>query len=245
MVGGGNPPRPGEVSLAHNGVLFLDELTEFDRRTLDMLREPLETGHITISRAGNQAHFPAACQLVSAMNPCPCGYAGDPSGRCRCTESIVQRYQAKLSGPLLDRIDMRMTLTALTPQELLAGKARGVPRGSRHSARSANDRTHDGERDRRECSAAVRARVLAARRRQWSRQGCANAQLDATQLDEHCQLDESGRTLLGRAMHRFQWSARGHHRVLRLARTIADLDGATMPQANHVAEAVQYRKTGD
>jgi magnesium chelatase family protein len=245
LVGGGNPPRPGEVSLAHNGVLFLDELTEFDRRTLDMLREPLETGHITISRAGNQALFPAACQLVSAMNPCPCGYAGDPSGRCRCTESVVQRYQAKLSGPLLDRIDMRMTLAALTPQELLAGKAGGSLGGRHRDRRGANASTPDDGHDPREGSTAVRARVLAARRRQWARQGCANARLDAAQLGRHCQLDASGRALLGRAMQRFQWSARGHHRVLRLARTIADLDGAAMPEANHVAEAVQYRKTGD
>ncbi|MCP1117204.1 YifB family Mg chelatase-like AAA ATPase [Robbsia andropogonis] len=238
LVGGGNPPRPGEVSLAHNGVLFLDELTEFDRRTLDMLREPLETGHITISRAGKQAHFPAACQLVSAMNPCPCGYAGDPSGRCRCSEAIVQRYQARISGPLLDRIDIRLTLAALTPMELMSGNSAPRHAGTRTSA-------VERQRPRGECSANVRARVQAARHRQTTRQGCANAMLDARQLAQHCRLDDASRDLLARAMQRFGWSARGHHRVLRLARTIADLDNSDLPTTQHVAEAIQYRKAED
>lgn len=276
LVGGGNPPRPGEVSLAHNGVLFLDELTEFDRRTLDMLREPLETGHITISRAGNQAHFPAACQLVSAMNPCPCGYAGDPSGRCRCTEAIVQRYQARVSGPLLDRIDMRLTLAALTPIELMSGsvaaerakptgrssgQSRGRGRGGAGDVEGSNA-TRLTPRDdpsgradtitqrsrvpaRGECSADVRARVRSARARQIARQNCPNAMLDSRQMARHCRLDAGSQDLLVRAMQRFNWSARGHHRVLRLARTIADLDNSDLLLIHHVAEAIQYRKVGD
>ncbi|MCY0387134.1 YifB family Mg chelatase-like AAA ATPase [Robbsia sp. Bb-Pol-6] len=222
LVGGGNPPRPGEVTLAHHGVLFLDELPEFERRTLEMLREPLETGAITVSRAGCQAEFPAACQLVAAMNPCPCGWAGDPSGRCRCAPDAAVRYRNKLSGPLLDRIDIQLELAALTPGELAASATR--------------------ERAPCESSAAVRERVIRARRRQHLRQQRPNAAIGATRVDQVCALDDAMRGLLDQAARRFGWSARSHYRVLRVARTIADLADADQVAAPHLAEAIGYRR---
>lgn len=217
LVGGGGTPRPGEISLAHHGVLFLDEIAEYPRSVLDVLRQPMESGHIVISRAARQAEFPARFQLVAAMNPCPCGFHADPSGRCRCTPELVKRYQQRLSGPLLDRIDMQLQVAALTPTEL------GAP-------------------GRGESSDAIAARVAAAAERQWQRQGMSNSQLGGSAVDRYCEPGADGAQLLQQAMVRLQWSARAYHRVLRLARTIADLAGAPAIQAAHVAEAIQYRR---
>lgn len=217
LVGGGGDPRPGEISLAHHGVLFLDELPEFERRVLEVLREPLESGRITISRAARQAEFPARFQFVAAMNPCPCGYQGHPTRACRCTPDQVQRYQSRLSGPLLDRIDLQIEVPAQSQQETLDG-----PPG--------------------EDSAAIRARVLTARARQLERQGKPNGELAGQQIDRHCPLDEQAQGLLRAAMARLGWSARSYFRVLKVARTIADLGGADVIGAAHAAEAVQYRR---
>jgi magnesium chelatase family protein len=217
LVGGGGNPRPGEISLAHNGVLFLDELPEFSRQALEVLREPLEAGRITISRAARQADFPARFQLVAAMNPCPCGYLGHPSGRCRCTPEQVSRYRGRLSGPLLDRIDLHVEVPALPEHDLI-----DAPPG--------------------ESSAVVRERVIAARDRQLARQGKANAALGNTEIDAWCQLDAAGTALLRQAIARLNLSARAYHRVLKLARTLADLAGEARIATPHVAEAVQYRR---
>ena len=217
LVGGGGVPRPGEISLAHHGVLFLDELPEFERRVLEALREPLENGRIHIARAAHRAEFPARFQLVAAMNPCPCGYHGAPSGRCRCTPDQVARYRGKLSGPLLDRIDLQIEVPALGAEEL-----QGAPSG--------------------EASAAVRARVIAARARQQARQGKSNALLAPREVEAHCTPDAAGAALLRQAMGRLGLSARAYHRVLRVARSIADLAGSVPVTATHVAEAVQYRR---
>ncbi|MFM0069819.1 YifB family Mg chelatase-like AAA ATPase [Paraburkholderia sediminicola] len=219
LVGGRNPPQPGEITLAHLGVLFLDELPEFDRHVLETLREPLEAGRITISRAALQADFPAACQLIAAMNPCPCGWRGDPNGRCRCTPEIAARYLRKLSGPLLDRIDIQLEIPALTPAEL--------------SARS----TTTGE-----SSAAIALRVNAARERQLARQGKTNRELGGREVDEVCRPGAEGEALLRQAGERFGWSARAYYRVLKVARTIADLAGTAMPSAAQIGEAIQYRR---
>ena len=217
LVGGGGVPRPGEISLAHRGVLFLDELPEFDRRVLEALREPMESGRIHISRAARQADFPAEFQLIAAMNPCPCGHHGDPRGKCRCTPDQVSRYRSKLSGPLLDRIDLQIEVPALPPEAL-----QGAPDG--------------------ESSAAVRARVTAARNRQLLRQNKANARLEPREIDSHCRPDDAGATLLKSAVTRLNLSARAYHRVLRVARSIADLAGDDAILATHVAEAIQYRR---
>ncbi|MCX9156235.1 YifB family Mg chelatase-like AAA ATPase [Niveibacterium sp. 24ML] len=217
LVGGGASPRPGEISLAHHGVLFLDELPEFDRRVLESLREPLETGHITVSRSARRADFPARFQLVAAMNPCPCGHHGDASGRCRCTPDQVARYRGRLSGPLLDRIDMVMEVAAVPAADLQAA-APG------------------------EASAAVRQRVEAADAVQQARQGKPNAALEAAAVERFCTPDEAGARLLASAIARLGLSARGTHRLLRVARTIADLAGAEGLGVSHVAEAVQLRR---
>jgi len=218
LVGGGSGPRPGEVSLAHQGVLFLDELPEFPRHTLDALREPLESGEITISRAARQATFPARVQLVAAMNPCPCGHAGASTGRCRCSAPQILRYQQSVSGPLLDRIDLRVQVEPV-PLHELAG------------------------RDLTECSATVRARVAQATQRQMSRQGCANALLDSRGVERHCRTEPDALRLLHEAARRLGWSGRAYHRVLRVARTIADLAGIGPIGTAHLAEAIQYRQT--
>jgi magnesium chelatase family protein len=217
LVGGGGTPRPGEISLAHRGVLFLDELPEFDRRVLEVLREPLESGQITISRAARQADFPARFQLVAAMNPCPCGYLGHHSNKCQCTSDAIARYQGKISGPLLDRIDMQIQVSAL-PHEDLMKQADGEP------------------------SAAIAQRVGQAYERQVARQGKANHGLNATEIDAHCKPDAAGEQLLRSAMTRLNWSARAYHRVLKVARTIADLAGSDAIRQPHVAEAIQYRR---
>lgn len=216
MVGGGSFPRPGEITLAHEGVLFLDELPEFDRKVLEVLREPLESGQVVISRAARQVSFPAAFQLVAAMNPCPCGYQGDPQGRCRCTPDQVARYRGKLSGPLLDRIDLHIEVPALPLSELQQAKPG-------------------------EDSATVRARVLQARQRQLDRQPFLNKALGGSALDNACALDDNSRRWLEGALTRLRLSARAFHRVLRVARTIADLDGAVSVSNAHLAEALSYR----
>jgi magnesium chelatase family protein len=219
LVGGGSNPRPGEISLAHLGALFLDELPEHDRRVLEVLREPIETGHIVISRAARQAQFPARFQLIAAMNPCPCGYHGDGSGRCCCTSEQVQRYRARVSGPLLDRIDMHIEVPRL-PNELL----RAGPDG------------------RAEPSAQVRGRVEAARSRQMERAGKPNAELSGGELDRVCRLADADARMLEQATERLGLSARAYHRILKVARTIADLTGAEEIATAHLAEAIAYRR---
>jgi magnesium chelatase family protein len=218
LVGGGSDPRPGEISLAHHGVLFLDELPEFDRKVLEVLREPLENRRIVISRAARQAEFPAAFQLVAAMNPCPCGYRGHPNGRCRCTPDQVARYQGKLSGPLLDRIDLIIEVPAVTQNELAAPSTG-------------------------ESSAQVRERVASARQRQETRQQIENARLGPKVLDDVAVLDDACHKLMSTAMQKLDLSARAYHRILRVARTIADLAGSEAIALPHLAEAIQYRRS--
>ncbi|SMC20998.1 magnesium chelatase family protein [Andreprevotia lacus DSM 23236] len=217
LVGGGAVPQPGEISLAHHGVLFLDELTEFDRRVLEVLREPLETGSILISRAARAVEFPARFQLVAAMNPCPCGYLGHHGKPCRCTPDQVARYRGKLSGPFLDRIDLLVEVPALPDTALLAA-ADGEP------------------------SPTVRARAIAAHGRALARQQKPNAALGSADIDLHCQPDDAGRLLLQNALNKLGLSARAYHRVLKVARTIADLAGSSTILSRHIAEAIQYRR---
>jgi len=217
LVGGGNPPRPGEISLAHQGVLFLDELPEFDRKVLETLREPLESGRIHIARAARHAEFPAEFQLVAAMNPCPCGFHGHGNGKCRCTPDQIARYRGKLSGPFLDRIDLLIEVPAL-PADALSGRASG------------------------ERSADVRQRVEPALARQQTRQDKPNARLSASEVEVHCIPDEAGAALLKQAISRLDLSARAWHRILKVARTIADLAASDTIRAPHIAEAIQYRR---
>jgi magnesium chelatase family protein len=218
LVGGGSHPRPGEISLAHNGVLFLDELPEFDRRVLEVLREPLETGTITVSRAARQSEFPARFQLLAAMNPCPCGHLGDPSGKCRCTTEQVQRYRARISGPLMDRLDLHVEVPRLPAETLRIENAAA------------------------ESSATVIGRVCRARERQIGRQGKSNSRLGNIEVDRHCTPDAQGLMVLERAMHRFALSARAYHRILKVARTIADLESAAAVTVVHVSEAIGLRR---
>ncbi len=218
MVGGGSHANPGEVSLAHNGVLFLDELPEFDRRVLEAMREPLESGHITVARAARHIDYPARFQLLAAMNPCPCGYFGHPILECRCTPDMVSRYQDRISGPLLDRIDMRVEVAALSPEEIVA-----MPDGepTRYAAE----------------------RVGRARTRSVSRQGKSNDDLSSSEIERICKPEGAVRQLLHAASTRLGWSARAYHRVLKVARTIADLEGVDSLESHHVAEAIQYRRS--
>ena len=217
LVGGGSPPRPGEISLAHHGVLFLDELPEFPRAALEALREPLETGTITISRAARRSEFPARFQMIGAMNPCPCGYLGSTQKACRCTPDQVARYHGKLSGPLVDRIDLHVEVPALASSDLLQ-----APPG--------------------ESTSSIRERCTAARARAVARQGKANHALQGKEIDDHLVLDDAAAKFLNVAAARLGWSARSTHRALKVARTIADLACARMTQVTHVAEAMQYRR---
>ncbi|TKR30331.1 ATP-dependent protease [Luteimonas gilva] len=218
LVGGGAQPRPGEISLAHHGVLFLDELPEWDRRALEVLREPLESGVVTISRAARQNEFPARFQLIAAMNPCPCGWAGDPSGRCRCSGEAVRRYRARISGPLMDRIDLHVEVPRLPPSDLRPDAAPG------------------------ENSATVRERVAHTRGVQQARCGKANAQLTQAEMAECCRLDARDQRLLERAIESLQLSARSMHRILRVARTVADMAGSEAIRTAHLTEALGYRR---
>lgn len=216
LVGGGSSPKPGEITLANRGVLFLDEIPEFDRKVLEVLRQPIENKEIVISRANSQVRFPANFQLVAAMNPCPCGYYGDKSGRCQCRPEQIKRYQEKLSGPLLDRIDLHITVPALPASDLQSAQ-----RG--------------------ESSAVVRERVIQAYQRQQARQGKANNELSPSELDQFAPLGDAESRILAMAQSRLNLSARGYHRVLRVARTIADLAGSEAIQTPHLTEALSYR----
>ena len=217
LVGGGSPPMPGEISLAHHGVLFLDELPEFDRRVLEALRQPLEAGTITVSRAARQVDFPARFQLIAAMNPCPCGYYGHRSIACRCTPDLVSRYQDRISGPLLDRIDMRAEVSSFSEDELTE--------------------MADGEPTR-----YVAERVRKAYNRAISRQGKSNDQLVGGELEAVCRIDGAVKSLLHAAAVRLGWSMRAYHRVLKVSRTVADLAAVDDIATQHVAEAIQYRR---
>ena len=219
MVGGGNPPAPGEISLAHNGVLFLDELPEFNRRSLEVLRQPLEEGQVTISRALTSTTFPAGFVLVAAMNPCPCGYLGDARHACKCGPPQVERYMGKVSGPLLDRIDLHVEVPAV-PFEELSAAADGTP------------------------SAQMRAQVSAVRQAQRERFGDErglNGRMNSREVRRHCRLDPEGKGLLQAAMQELGLSARAHDRILRVARTVADLGGSPEVRAAHLVEAIGYR----
>lgn len=219
LVGGGGQPRPGEISLAHHGVLFLDELPEFERRVLEVLREPLESGCIVISRAAQQTEFPARFQLIAAMNPCPCGYLGDGKGRCRCTLEQVQRYRARISGPLLDRIDIHIEIPSV-PLNLL--------------------RVHREEVV--ETSYQIQARVEAARTRQLSRSGQPNNGLNSQEVERVCRLSDKDYRLLDQALAQLGLSARAYHRILKVARTVADLEASETIRTPHLSEAISYRR---
>ncbi len=217
LVGGGSYPKPGEISLAHNGVLFLDELPEFQRHVLEVLREPMESGEIMISRANQQINFPANFQLVAAMNPCPCGYYGDTDEACRCTPDQIRRYRIKISGPLLDRIDIQLNVNRIATNTM------------------SQSSTHI------ESSEPVRQRVVLARNKQLQRTGKNNAALTNRELEKYCELKPDNQQLLEQAVTRLKLSPRAYHRVLRVARTIADMEGSTTIEANHLMEAISYR----
>lgn len=219
MVGGGSVPKPGEISLAHNGVLFLDELPEFNRQVLEVLREPLESGSISISRAAGKIEYPAKFQLIAAMNPCPCGYLGDSSGRCHCTSEQVKRYQNKISGPLLDRFDMQLNVPRIAIREQF------------------NDSAPQAEKSR---DIAIRVRI--ARQLQHQRSQKHNAALNSGDLRKHCRLSDMARELLLSSIDKLQLSSRAHDKILRVARTIADLDEVSNIDVKHIAEAINYRK---
>ncbi len=219
LVGGGSNPKPGEISLAHEGVLFLDELPEFPRHVLEALRQPLESGEVHVSRAQQQVIFPANFQLVAAMNPCPCGYYGDGTAKCHCTEDQVNKYQMKISGPLLDRIDMVLDVPPLPKELLLSQQNEGV-----------------------ENSETIRARVLDCYNRQLQRQGKLNDQLDTDEVDKLIVLNAENKQLLESVIDKLQLSARAYHRILKVARTIADLDHAQAVDQQHLIEAIGYRR---
>jgi len=220
LLGGGSNPGPGEVSLAHHGVLFLDELPEFRRNTLEVMRQPLEDGHVTISRAAGSLTFPASFMLVAALNPCPCGYYGDRKRECRCSPGQIERYRQRISGPLLDRIDLHVEVPLVDYREL-SSSASGEP------------------------SAKIRERILEARERQARRfRGSptrTNATMGPRQVGEHCRLDTESASYLEQAMETLNFSARAHDRILKVARTLADLDGSDALASRHVLEAIQYR----
>ncbi len=218
LVGGSSNPKPGEISLAHQGILFLDELPEFDRKVLEVLREPLETGRITISRAARQADFPARFQLIAAMNPCPCGYLGDISDRCHCTSEQISRYRNKISGPLLDRIDMHVEVPRVPHEMLRTGAAK-----------------------KEEGSAEIRKRVISARKKALSRCGKTNNLLSVQEIQKFCQIDDQGHDLLEQVMDKFGLSHRAYHRILKLSRTIADLAASEKIEVSHLSEAINYR----
>ncbi len=218
LVGGGSPPKPGEISLAHHGTLFLDELPEFDRRVLEVLREPLESGEITISRASYQTNFPARFQLIAAMNPCPCGYLGHPNARCHCTSEQVSRYRARISGPLLDRIDMHVEVPAIKHQNL----------------NTSNQQPEDSQ--------TIRRRVIAASDIQMKRQGCLNSRLEGDDLNEICALNPQSRSVLEQSSEKLGLSARAFQRIRKVARTIADLGQSENIELNHLTEAIGFRR---
>jgi magnesium chelatase family protein len=220
-VGGGAQAAPGEISLAHRGVLFLDELAEFDRRTLEALREPLETGVIAVSRIAMQTEYPAEFQLVAAMNPCPCGYRGDPGGRCKCTPGRLAQYRARVSGPLLDRIDLRVEVLVPAQHELMTRVASG------------------------DSTAQAAAKVLSARRLQLARAGKLNSRLTVRELNSYCRLDAAGERVFWLSQARLGPSARSLHHTLRVARTIADLESSDAIREHHVAEALQLKRAFD
>ena len=217
LIGGGRVPRPGEISLAHNGVLFLDELPEFDRRALEALREPLELGQVTVARAAAVVIYPAELQLVAAMNPCPCGYDGDPRIECRCTPERIHRYRGRVSGPLAERIDIHLEM----PRQAFDFAGSGAAQE--------------------ESSAVVAARVKRFRDHQIRRQGRLNAALQGSDINRHCALSDDARTLLTTAGEQLAMSARGYHKVIKLARTLADMDNARTLATSHVAEAIGFR----
>lgn len=218
LVGGGSPPKPGEISLAHHGVLFLDELPEFSRQTLETLREPLESGHITIARAAHHAQYPAQFQLICAMNPCPCGHFGNPTEQCRCSPVQIRNYRHRLSGPFLDRIDLHLEVPVLK-KEILMNTT--LPP---------------------ESSETIRKRVILARKYQQERQGKNNARLDVKLLEKYCVLGQKETQLVDAAIQRLKLSARAYHRVLRIARTLADLDNSENIAVKHLSEAFSYRE---
>tara|TARA_R110002072_G_scaffold1369_6_gene11306 strand:+ start:60817 stop:62322 length:1506 start_codon:yes stop_codon:yes gene_type:complete len=220
LVGGGNPPLPGEISLAHHGVLFLDELPEFSRHVLEVLREPLESGSIVISRANHQVTYPARFQMVSAMNPCPCGYYGDEAGRCNCRSDQIERYKSKISGPLLDRIDLHVQVPPL-------------PRGALSKSAQDSDTEH---------WLAVE-QISDARKLMLRKRGKLNAHLSGKESEKFCQLEKSERRMLDNAMQKLGLSARGYFKVLKVARTLADLSGEEKLGAPHLAEALAFRRT--
>lgn len=228
LVGGGVPPRPGEISLAHHGILFLDELPEFPRMALEALREPLESGHISIARATTRAQYPAKFQLIAAMNPCPCGYLGSTQKACRCSPEQINRYQGKLSGPLLDRIDLHIEVSAMSADDLLSPKQKEL------EIKSGQKRN--------ETSLEVQQRCAQAREIAQQRQGKPNSALQGKELEEQMNLSNEARLFLMGAATRLGWSARVTHRSLKVARTIADLAQAPETQIAHVAEAIQYRR---
>lgn len=217
LVGGGRPPRPGEISLAHHGVLFLDELPEFSRHVLESLREPLESGQITISRAAAQEIFPAQFQLIAAMNPCPCGYVGSINSNCHCTSEQIQRYLNKLSGPLLDRVDLQVEVASLKPETLSLGANKG------------------------EESAVVKKRIVQVRQLQLDRQAKSNQELTVNELQQYCSLTNESQQLLNQIMQKFNFTARTYHRILRIARTIADLSQCDAISIENLSEALIYR----
>lgn len=222
LVGGGSNPRPGEISLSHHGVLFLDELPEFNKHVLEVLREPLESGTILISRAARQAEFPARFQLIAAMNPCPCGYLTDPKGRCQCTSEKIKAYRSRISGPLLDRLDMHIEVPSLSPETLL-----NPPHGASKTEENSQD---------------IRSRVIEAANRQYARSHKLNARLTNPEIQKTCALAPPAQTLILRAMERLGLSARSYHRILRVARTIADLANSTDISTEHLSEALSFRK---